>query len=65
MATKKKKRAGEPSDAELLAKLLTVQLHSMGATQDQIARIVGKGKLWVNTLLDGVPRTPKGTANGK
>jgi hypothetical protein len=55
----KKKRAVEQSGSDLLAKLLAAQLHSMGATQDQIARIVGKQKLWVNTLLRGVPRTPK------
>ena len=55
----KKKRAGEPAGGELLSKLLAVQLHSMGATQDHIARIVGKQKLWVNPLLKGVPRVPK------
>lgn len=46
---------------ELLAKMLAVQLHSMGATQDQIARVVGKQKLWVNKLLRGVPRKAKET----
>ena len=49
-------------DTELLEKLLVVQLHSLGATQDQIARVVGRQKLWVNELLRGIPR--KGAGNG-
>jgi hypothetical protein len=41
---------------ELLEKLLVMQMHGMGATQDQIARAVGKQKAWVNALVRGLPR---------
>jgi len=41
---------------ELLEKILVMQMHAMGATQDQIARVVGKQKLWVNGILKKVPR---------
>ena len=44
---------------ELLEKLLVLQLYSLGATQSQIARFVGKSKSWVNELLKGLPK--KGT----
>lgn len=47
-------RQNEPKLVELLEKLLTVQLHSMGAAQGTIARVVGKSKSWVNDLLKGV-----------
>jgi hypothetical protein len=52
---KTSKTASSKSE-ELLQKILAVQMHGLGATQDQIARIVGKQKLWVNALLKGVPR---------
>jgi len=41
---------------ELLEKLLVAQLHGLGATQDQIARVVGKNKAWVNATLKGIPK---------
>jgi len=41
---------------ELVAKILVMQMHAMGATQDQIARTVGRQKLWVNSLLKQIPR---------
>jgi hypothetical protein len=41
---------------ELLEKLLVMQMHAMGATQDQIAKTVGRQKLWVNGLLKKIPR---------
>jgi hypothetical protein len=44
---------------ELLEKLLVMQMHAMGATQDQIAKTVGRQKLWVNRLLKNVPRGPQ------
>jgi hypothetical protein len=44
---------------EILEKLLVMQMHSMGATQDQIAKTVGKQKLWVNGLLKRIPRAPQ------
>jgi hypothetical protein len=42
---------------ELLEKLLVMQMHSMGAAQDRIAKSVGRNKLWVNGLLKNVPRS--------
>jgi len=52
---------GENRDktVELLEKVLTIQLHSLGATQGEIARIVGKSKTWVNHLLKNVPNAPE------
>jgi hypothetical protein len=44
---------------ELLEKLLVMQMHAMGATQDQIAKTIGRQKLWVNGLLKNVPRGPQ------
>jgi hypothetical protein len=41
---------------ELLQRLLVMQMHAMGATQDQIAKTVGRQKLWVNGLLKQIPR---------
>ena len=52
---KKRHQPGQ-RDIELLEKLLVVQLHSLGATQGQIARVVGRQKAWVNALLKGIPR---------
>jgi len=49
---------GDPT-TDLLAKLLVLQLYSLGATQSQIARFVGRQKLWVNKLLKGLPRGGK------
>jgi len=55
---KKKHEAGERT-TELLEKLLVVQLYSLGATQDYIARVVGRQKLWVNAMLKGIPKRGK------
>lgn len=44
---------------ELLEKILAVQLHMAGATQDQVARTIKKSKQWVNALLKDIPRRPK------
>ena len=52
---KKRYQPGQ-RDIELLEKLLVVQLYSLGATQTQIARVVGRQKAWVNALLKGIPR---------
>jgi hypothetical protein len=53
---------GDPA-VVLLEKLLVIQLYSMGATQDKIARTVGRQKLWVNAMLKGIPRM--GDVNAK
>jgi len=41
---------------ELLEKLLVMQMDAMGATQNQIAKTVGRQKLWVNGLVRKIPR---------
>lgn len=54
--------------ADLLEKLLVFQLHSLGATQDRIAKTVGRQKAWVNDLVKGLPRggrTDGGQAQAK
>jgi hypothetical protein len=52
------RRRVEPENrsVELLEKLLLMQLHALGATQDKIARLLGKQKAWVNACLKGLPR---------
>lgn len=55
---KKKHEAGQRT-TELLEKLLVVQLYTLGATQDYLARIVGPQKLWVNAMLKGIPKRGK------
>jgi transcriptional regulator with XRE-family HTH domain len=52
----KRKELGT-KEAELLEKLLVLQLNSLGATQSQIARFMGKSKSWVNDLMKGLPKT--------
>lgn len=52
----KRQRTDDEQLKELLQKLLVLELFSMGATQDKIAKVVGRQKLWVNTLLKGIPR---------
>ena len=46
--------------SELLEKLLVMQMHAMGATQDQIAKTIGRQKLWVNGLVKKIPRGSHG-----
>jgi hypothetical protein len=41
---------------ELSAKLLVINLWTAGASQDTIARAVGKSKTWVNQFLKDVPK---------
>ena len=43
-------------DTELLEKLVVLQLYNLGAKQDQIAKVVGRQKLWVNSILKGLPK---------
>lgn len=42
---------------ELLSKLIALNMWTAGATQDAIARGLGKGKAWVNDFLKGVPKS--------
>jgi hypothetical protein len=49
-------RGKQVSDEKtLLEKLLAVQLYTLGVPQANIAKIVGRQKLWVNSLLKGIP----------
>jgi hypothetical protein len=52
---RRKYEAGQ-RDTELLEKLLLFQLYSLGASQGQIARVVGRQKAWVNAMLKGIPK---------
>lgn len=42
--------------ANLLEKQIALDLYFRGASQDTIARLLGKRKKWVNDLLRGVPK---------
>jgi hypothetical protein len=41
---------------ELLQTLIVLQLFGLGASQDKIAKVVGRQKLWVNGILKGLTR---------
>jgi hypothetical protein len=41
---------------ELLTKLLVVNLWTAGASQVTISKAVGRGTIWVNKFLLGVPK---------
>ena len=41
---------------ELLQTLIVLEMFALGASQDKIAKVVGRQKLWVNTLLKGLSR---------
>lgn len=56
LANARRDRSEGDQVEELLQKLLVLQLFAMGAPQDKIAKVVGRQKLWVNTLLKGIPR---------
>ena len=59
---KKSYTAGQ-RDTELLEKLLVIQLHTLGAAQGDIAKVVGRQKLWVNKIVKVLPK--KGGISGK
>lgn len=64
----KKTRRNPDRAANLLEKLLVFQLYGLGASQDRIARAVGRQKVWVNELVKGLPkggRSDAGEAQGK
>lgn len=52
-------RANEDKLEELLQTLIVLEMFALGATQDKIAKVVGRQKLWVNTVLKGLPPRPK------
>lgn len=49
---------------ELLQTLIVLQMFALGASQDKIAKVVGRQKLWVNTILKGLsrPKPPSGAS---
>ncbi|MEA3191658.1 MAG: hypothetical protein QOD77_2313 [Thermoplasmata archaeon] len=49
------RRADEDNVEELLQTMIVLQMFALGASQDKIAKVVGRGKLWVNTILKGIP----------
>jgi hypothetical protein len=57
------RRPDEDKVEELLQTLIVLQLFALG-TQDKIAKVVGRGKLWVNTILKGLPPQPKPASGG-
>jgi len=42
--------------AELLEFQIALTLHSRGANQNTIARVLKKSKSWVNEVVQGVPK---------
>jgi hypothetical protein len=57
-------RTDEDKVEELLQTLIVLQMFALGASQDKISKVVGRGKLWVNTILKGVPPRPKAGSGG-
>jgi hypothetical protein len=53
------KRADEDRVEELLQTMIVLQMFALGASQDKMAKVVGRGKLWVNMILKGLPPRPK------
>jgi hypothetical protein len=50
------RRSDEDKLKELLQTLIVLQTFALGASQDKIAKVVGRQKLWVNAILKGLPR---------
>lgn len=50
------KRTDDAKLEELIQTLIVLEMFALGATQDKIAKVVGKSKLWVNTILKDIPR---------
>lgn len=51
-----KKRTDPLDETELLTRILALNMWTARASQDAIARAVGRGKAWVNGFLRGVPK---------
>jgi hypothetical protein len=57
------RRRNDDKLEELLQIQIVLQMFALGASQDKIAKVVGRGKLWINTILKGLPpKTPAGTS---
>lgn len=55
----RKSKDSDSRSIELLEKLVLLQLHSLGATQDKMARYLGKQKAWVNGHIKDLPKVKK------
>ncbi len=55
-------KRGDDTVVALLEKMLVIQLYSLGASQEKIAKVVGRQKAWVNALVKDLPK--RGRANG-
>jgi hypothetical protein len=53
-------RADDDKVIELLQTQIVLEMFALGATQDKIAKVVGKSKLWVNAILKGLARPKAG-----
>jgi predicted transcriptional regulator len=51
--------------AETMDKLLAIELWTRGATQESIAKVLGRSKTWVNDLLKAIPKGGKLNAENK
>lgn len=49
-------RADDEKLEQLLQTLIVLQMFALGATQEKIAKTVGRSKSWVNTILKDIPR---------
>jgi hypothetical protein len=54
-------RSDDEKLEQLLQTSIVLQMFALGATQEKIAKTVGRSKSWVNTILKGIPR-PKPTS---
>ena len=52
----------EDASVDLLQKMLVFQLYTLGASQERIAKTVGRQKAWVNELLKGISKGGKSDA---
>ena len=53
------KGADEDRVEELLQTMIVLPMFALGASQDKTAKVVGRRKLWVSTVLRGIPPRPK------
>jgi hypothetical protein len=54
-----KKKRVEDRAADLLERMLVLQMYTIGVPQDRIAKAVGRQKAWVNDLVKGIPKGGK------
>jgi hypothetical protein len=52
----KKRRENPDRAVELLEMTLVCHLYALGATQNRIAKAVGRQTAWVNEFLKGLPK---------